>query len=236
MNRHPSTIRTRALAAMLLLAVLWPLGMNSSRADDAGQPNSAMLPASGTAPTAELPASAASALPLASALPAASTPPPATKIPVSLRGKWWAYTELFDMAAPLTLGARTLRWYICGKATRRIKPLVTNNGQQKAYPAIVGDGNESVRNDEQLVLIDLTAYGAPPCKFYLADGAPLVTHLRLRHGSVSTGPDDFCMMQMTLYGHDPHSTKTEVLGSSEFVTDKWSAKTNTCPQSQLKSN
>ena len=38
MNRHPSTIRARALAALLLLAVLWPLGMGNSRANDAGPP------------------------------------------------------------------------------------------------------------------------------------------------------------------------------------------------------
>ena len=196
-------------------------------AASAEKPTSAALPASATAPTVGPPASVASASSAAAAPLAASVPSPATEMPVSLRGKWWASTEAFDMARPLTLGARTLRWYICGKATRRIKPLVTNNGQQKAYPAIVGDGNEPVRNDEQLVLIDLTANGAPPCKFYPAYGAPLVTHLRLRHGSSLTSPDDICSMQMTLYGHDPHSTKTEVLGSSEFVIDKWSAKT--CP-------
>jgi len=229
MNRHPTTIRARALAALLLLAVLWPLGMGSSRANDAGQQPSAAHPASGTTPTDESPASAP---PTASAPLPASAPPTATEMPVSLQGKWWAYSKVFDMARPLTLGARTLRWYICGKAARRIKPLVTNNGQQTAYPAFMPSYAPPITDDEQLVLIDLTANGTPPCKLY----GQWVTQLRLRHGSVSTGPDDFCMMQVTLYGHAPHSTKTELLDWGVFVTDKWSAKTNTCPQSQLKSN
>jgi hypothetical protein len=97
MNQHPVTART--LAAALALAALWPVGCRAAGA--AGQ--TAALPA----------ASAAKADGRPSSVPAA--------LPMVFQGKWTPIGRAFTPHGPLTLGARTLRWSVCGKAARRIK-------------------------------------------------------------------------------------------------------------------
>ncbi|MDR0458249.1 MAG: hypothetical protein LBH10_04365, partial [Burkholderiaceae bacterium] len=171
MNRRPTPtpVTARALAAALLLVALWPVG---SRAADAARQASA-------------------ALPVASA-------PQADAIPALFRGKWTPISRDFEMLGPLTLGARTLRWSICGKAARRIKQ-VTDGRQQTDYPAFHPFFAPQVTDHMPQALIDLTADGAPPCHL---DGQP-VTHLRLKLGSL-INPGDVCAMQVTFYGYGPH--------------------------------
>jgi hypothetical protein len=141
------------------------------------------------------------------------------------------------MLGPLTLGARTLRWpNLCGKGARRIK-LVTDSGQQAAYPAfepptlaqLRGSGQQSTAPASASqaadympqALIDLTADGAPPC--YLTGDH--ITYLRLKLGSIIS-PGDVCEMEMTFYGYEPESgnkpqTRPEFLAWSTFNDERF---------------
>jgi|GEM_PF-3811015 len=192
MSRRSITARALAAAA-LSLAALWPLGSSA-----AGQ-NGAVFSVSGMAKTAGLRASA----------------PAAAAMPASFRGQWTPISTAFASNGPLTLGARTLRWSICGKAERRIKPQVTDGGQPTAYPAFEAASTPQTASSGQQVLIDLTANGAPPCNL---DGQP-VTHLRLKQGSL-TSPGNVCEMEVTLYGKGPQAAQPaqpELLGWGTFT-------------------
>jgi hypothetical protein len=162
------------------------------------------------------PITARGALPAASAAKAAGRPSSAAAaLPMVFRGQWTPTGRAFEMTGPLTLSARTLRWSVCGKAARRIKP-VTDSGQLAAYPAFNPDGPQD-ENDMPQALIDLTADGAPPCHL----DTQLVTHLRLKLGDIMN-PGDVCEMQMTLYGYGPHGPQVQQeLGWAGFTNGRF---------------
>jgi len=118
-------ITARALAAVLSLTALWPLG---SCTGDVGQPHVAP-PASG----------AAQAVELSSAAPVASAPSGVAAVPAALQGRWTPISKSLASTGPLTLDAWALHWSICGKAERSIKPQVTDGGQQVLI-ALAADG------------------------------------------------------------------------------------------------
>jgi len=197
MNRHPSA--ARALAAMLLLTALWPLGCS---AGDVRQ-TSAAPPASAGQPLV----------------------PAAAGLPASLQGQWIPTGKSLETTGPLILGARTLRWSICGKAQRRIQPQVADGGPQTDFPAFNAyDDPPQVINRGPQALIVLT----PPCKL---DGQ-LITHLRLkpstRRSPISSSA---CQLEATFYRNRPPPAGPEQVAWGTFTDKRWFANQR-CPAVQ----